>query len=161
MGLKARDVMQTGVITVQPDASLLDVYRLFVEDEINGAPVVDENARVVGVITSSDLLRSVEEERDTAAAESTYFSESFTFAGAEWVTSPADFQDRLAEHTVADAMTSGAISADVDDGIAVVAGAIHKHRIHRVLVCENGELVGVITTFDLVRLFVDGNGPSV
>ncbi|UCE86295.1 MAG: CBS domain-containing protein [Deltaproteobacteria bacterium] len=157
MGLKARDVMQTGVITVQPDASLLDVYRLFVEDEINGAPVVDENARVVGVITSSDLLRSVEEERDTAAAESTYFSESFSFGGVDWVVSPADFQERLAEHTVADAMTAGAIAVDIDDEIPVVASALHKHRIHRVLVCDQGELVGVITTFDLVRLLIDSD----
>jgi predicted transcriptional regulator len=157
MALKARDVMQTGVITVDPESPLLDVYRLFVSDEIHGAPVVDDGAQVLGVVTSSDLLRSVDEERDTAAAESTYYRDTLPIDRSDWP-DPADFQERLAERTVSEVMTKGAISVDVDAGIGDIARTIQRSRIHRVLVCERGELVGMITTFDLVGVLADGEG---
>ena len=62
----ARDVMQTYLISVNPETPLLEVHRLFVDEEINGAPVVDETGRLLGVISSVDLLRAVEEEHDAS-----------------------------------------------------------------------------------------------
>ena len=56
----ARDVMQTHLVTVEPELPLVDVHRLFVEEEITGAPVVDDTGRLLGVISSTDLLRAVD-----------------------------------------------------------------------------------------------------
>ena len=152
MTLKARDVMQTGVITVDPEASLLDVHRLFVADEITGAPVVDDRGSVIGVITSFDLLRSVDEERDTVAVESRYYRDSLAASGPDGLGPPDEFQDRLAERAVSEVMTTGAISVDVEESVSQVARTICEHKIHRVLVTRGNELVGMITTFDLVGL---------
>jgi CBS domain-containing protein len=148
----ARDVMQTGIVTIDPGASLLDAYRLFVEEEISGAPVVDEDGRVLGVVSAQDLLRATEEERDTAVVQASYFRDITEFSGPDWQTSAEDFQDRLAEVTVADVMTEGAILVAPDAPIAEVASTIRRHRIHRVLVAEDERLVGLISTYDLVAL---------
>ena len=57
----AKDIMQSQVVTVSPDAPLHSTQRLFYEEGIQGAPVVDEQGRVVGMITSTDILRAATE----------------------------------------------------------------------------------------------------
>ena len=152
MALTAGDLMTKSVVSVGPDTSLLDVYRLFVGEQIHGAPVIDEEERVIGVITSSDLLRAVEEERDTAIASSEYLRELLEFSGPDWGRGLTDFQDRLAQLTAADAMTASAVTVRRDTPISEVARVLREHGIHRVWVEQDGRLSGVISTFDLLPL---------
>jgi CBS domain-containing protein len=148
----ARDVMQTYLISVNPETPLLEVHRLFVDEEINGAPVVDETGRLLGVISSVDLLRAVEEEHDAASSESSYFRDFLELSGPDWQEGPDNFQARLGERTVSDAMTRGGITVAPDTLISDVAASLRKHRIHRVFVVDGEQLCGVISTFDLVAL---------
>jgi CBS domain-containing protein len=148
----AGEIMQRHLITVAPDTPLLDVQRLFVEEEINGAPVVAEDGRLLGVISSADLLRAVEEERDTARSEARYFRDDLAFSGPDWSQVTEDFQDRLRELTVEDAMTRGGVCVAPEAPITEVARTLRQHRIHRVLVADGQRLVGLISTFDLVAL---------
>jgi CBS domain-containing protein len=152
MRVLARDVMQSSVVTVSPETSLVDVQRLFVEEGIGGAPVVDDTGRVVGVISASDVLRAVEAERDTAAAEPRYFRETLEFSGPDWSHALEDFQDRLGELQVADAMTEGVVMVPPEAPVGEVARRMRAHRIHRILVVEDGVLAGIVSTFDLVAL---------
>ncbi len=152
MPLLARDLMQRQVLTVSPETPLLDVHRLFVEEEINGAPVVGDDGIVIGVISSHDLLRAVEEEHETGAAMPIYFRDHLEFSGPDWVSAPEDMQDRLAQLSVADAMTDQIVTVDVQASVAEVARTMRRNRIHRVLVVEDGRLVGILSTFDLVSV---------
>ncbi|MER3457442.1 MAG: hypothetical protein C4309_01150, partial [Chloroflexota bacterium] len=54
--MKARDIMTTEVITVQPETPVNEVARLMIEHNISGLPVVDEEGSVIGVITELDLV---------------------------------------------------------------------------------------------------------
>jgi CBS domain-containing protein len=152
MPLTARDVMETRVITVSPDDPLLAVQRLFVDSEINGAPVVDESGRVLGVISTSDLLRAVTDEHDSARSQPAYFREIIEFSGPDWTNAPEDFQDRLHELTAGEFMTDGVVWVEAAATIPEVARAVRENRVHRVLVVEDGVLRGIISTFDLVEL---------
>ena len=148
----ARDVMQTYLISVNPETPLLEVHRLFVDEEINGAPVVDETGRLLGVISSVDLLRAVEEEHDAASSESSYLQDFMEISGPDWQDESDNFQARLGERTVADAMTRGGITVSPEAPVHEVAATLRKHRIHRVFVVDGERLSGVISTFDLVAL---------
>ena len=150
----AKDVMQTDVISVSPDASLIEVHRLLVEEEISGAPVIDEEGTVLGVISSKDLLRAVQEEYESGAAGKapTYFREELPYSGPDWLGAPDDFQDRMAALTAADAMVREVISVGPDASISEVARVMRSNRIHRAFVVKDRELVGILTTFDLVGL---------
>ena len=148
----ARDVMQTYLISVNPETPLLEVHRLFVDEEINGAPVVDETGRLLGVISSVDLLRAVEEEHDAASSESSYLQDFMEISGPDWQDESNNFQARLGERTVADAMTRGGITVSPEAPVHEVAATLRKHRIHRVFVVDGEQLSGVISTFDLVAL---------
>ena len=138
----ARDVMQTYLISVNPETPLLEVHRLF----------VDETGRLLGVISSVDLLRAVEEEHDAASAGSNYLRDFLEFSGPDWQEGSDDFQNRLGERTVSDAMTRGGITVAPETPISDVAATLRKHRIHRVFVVDGEQLCGVISTFDLVAL---------
>lgn len=160
MPVLARDLAEKHVIAVGPRASLLDVHRLFVEEEISGAPVVSEDEELVGVITSTDLLRAVEEERDTVEVHSAYFREILPYSSPDWAALPEDFQDRLSGRTVEDVMTRSVITVGPDDSAAAVARALRDNRVHRVFVVDRSQLVGVISAFDLLRLVEQGEVPA-
>jgi CBS domain-containing protein len=151
--------MQTSVLTVAPETPLADVQRLFVEEGIGGAPVVDERGVVLGVITAADLLRAVDEERDTALAEPLYFRETLEFSSPDWTHRLEDFQDRLRELRASDAMTEGIVSVSPDAPVSEVARRMREHRVHRVLVVKDASLVGIVSTFDLVAL-LERQGPE-
>ena len=51
------DIMHPDVITVSPEETLEDVLRLMIEKKILGAPVMDDQGELVGVITQADLYR--------------------------------------------------------------------------------------------------------
>jgi CBS domain-containing protein len=152
MATRARDLMQTGVLTVAPEAPLADVQRLFVEEGIGGAPVVDETSQVVGVITASDVLRAVQEDRDTSPSEPHYFREDLEFALPGGGPNLEDFQDRLSGLRAEDAMTPGILSVPPEATAAEIAAKLRENRVHRVLVVDGATLAGIVSTFDLIGL---------
>lgn len=148
----ARDVMQSPVVTIERDASLLDAHRLFVEEEIHGVPVVDADGAVVGVISTLDLLRAVHEEHEGARSQASYYRDLLPYSSPDWDTGVEDFQDRLAEARVADAMSESVVSVPPDASIAQVAHSLRVNGIHRVLVAEKDRLLGIISSQDLLGL---------
>jgi CBS domain-containing protein len=163
MTLHARDLMQTDVTTVSADTPLLQVHRLFAEEEINGAPVLDDLENLVGVISSLDLVRAVEAEYESARSIGAfYLRDDLPGSGPDWVGSTADFQDRLGGLTAADAMVTEIVSVGPDAPIDAIARLMRDQRIHRVLVVDGGLLLGIVTTFDLIGVLArPGTGAPV
>lgn len=155
--------MNADVISVNPEAALLEVHRLFVEEEINGAPVL-EDGRLVGVISSMDLVRAVLDSYGGGEARNAtaYFREASPYSGPDWSSAPDDFQDRLQQLTVEDVMIRELVTVPAAMLIAEVARVMRTQRIHRVLVLEDAQLVGILTTFDLIRALeqIDGTRRS-
>ena len=58
--MKARDVMASPVITVKPYSSVQDVAKLFLQRGISAVPVMDDQGKVVGIVTEGDLLHRAE-----------------------------------------------------------------------------------------------------
>lgn len=152
--VRASDLMERDIITVTPATRILDLHRLFVEEEIHGAPVVDEDGVVRGVVSALDLLRVVRDELEPGAgATSTrYFRDDLPYSGPDWADMPEDLQDRMQELTAADAMTRELVVVRPEATINEIARTMLEHRVHRVLVCKNEALQGVLTTFDLMRV---------
>lgn len=152
MATRARDLMQSPVVVIGQDASLLDAHRILVEEEIHGAPVVDEDGAVVGVISSLDLLRVAEEEQESPRGDAIYYRDVLPYAGPPGSAGGDDFQDRLSSRRVAEAMSPYVVSVAPDATAAQVARTLRENGIHRVLVAEKDALLGIVTAFDLLRL---------
>jgi CBS domain-containing protein len=131
---RASDVMQRDVITLAPETPILDVYRMFVEEEIHGAPVVDESGAVRGVVSTLDLLRFGSEEAYVA-------------------------RDSSGQLTADDAATRELVTVGPDATVEEVARTMLAQHVHRVLVVDKDrELLGVISTFDLLRIVASLDG---
>jgi CBS domain-containing protein len=58
--MKARDVMVSPVITVKPSSSVKEVAKIFLERRISAAPVIDDQGKLVGIVSEGDLMHRAE-----------------------------------------------------------------------------------------------------
>ena len=121
MTLHASDVMIRDVVTVAETMSLKEITSLFKEKRITGAPVVDANGELVGVISETDIIRKT------------------TSIGA-W--SPS---------TAGQIMTRNAVTVAPNESLQRVCELMYNRRIHRVVVAEGRQICGIITTMDILR----------
>jgi CBS domain-containing protein len=141
--MKVADVMQRKVLTVQPGASLKEAAKLLVEHGISGLPVVDVDGRVLGVFSETDLLYKEQGEPDTPTS-------------LAWLIDPLLIADRekLAAHTVGEAMTAPAQTIASGRPVADAAKLMLGAGVNRLPVVDAGKLVGIVTRADLVRALV-------
>lgn len=149
MPLTARELMQAPVVTVGPDDPLISVERLFADEQIHGAPVVDERGRVLGVISMSDVLQATLDERDATHPGPGYFQDGVP--SLPWSFSE-DFREALGERRVSEVMTPEVVSVGPSASVSEVAMTLRHHRVQRVLVMDEDELLGIISGFDLIEL---------
>ena len=152
MNKTAKDIMQTQVVTLSPNDRLHIVQRLFYEEGIHGAPVVDEQGRVMGIITSTDILRAAAEADQVDATEPSYFRDDQDLSLFSWRNMPEDFKERLQDVVVSDFMTEGVVQVAPETPVRDVARTLRENKIHRLLVVDGGALCGIVSTYDLVSL---------
>ena len=155
MATTARDVMQTEVLVLNASNSLLEAHQFFLRHDITGAPVVDDDGRLVGVVSISDLMRAEDEDHDVSRTVADYFSESSGYPNPNFDLD--NLREGLSEIPVSEVMTQDPICVEPDCPISEIAALIRKHRIHRVLVASPGaegeqEIAGIISLYDLVSL---------
>jgi CBS domain-containing protein len=155
--VKARDIMSTAVHHVSPQLRLVDLENELSSHRISGAPVV-ERGNVIGIVSRSDVERVLSSERSKSAAAATYYFETDPVAaegpGASLDPTSAALQS-LRTLTVRDVMTREVISVPAEHPVVRVAELMRNMRIHRVLVIEDGRLLGIVTSLDIVAAVAD------
>jgi CBS domain-containing protein len=148
------DIMQPVVATVASTCPLPDLERAFTKYGISGFPVVDDGC-LVGVVSRSDVVRQICVERSTSEVISDYYHEQSRFSSSSYFQSFDDIAEsvgRRIEHlTVADVMTPEIISIRPDEPVSDAAQIMVERRVHRVPVVDDGQLIGLLTSMDIVR----------
>lgn len=142
-------IMSTRVTTVPVDLPLYELICLLVDKNVGGAPVVDGLGRAIGMVSRSDLIW---EDHDWAETRRLVLSWK-GIAGRRVVEDDGLFDERnLAAQTVADVMTSGALSVLPSTTVQDASRLMISNRVHRLpVVDENEILVGIVTTYDITR----------
>ena len=153
MTLRARDVMQPNVLVASPDMTLAALEDFLISKRISGVPVIERGA-LVGIISRSDVVRSLSLERSLSGLIAAAFENPEE--GTPPVELPPRLQPALAARTVREAMVADPVTVSPDTAIGEVARLLHTRHIHRVLVTEGKAVRGVISTLDLVRLVAEG-----
>lgn len=126
--MRVADLMQRDVKTVADDATIAEVVTVLADGHVSGVPAVDGAGKVVGVVSTTDLLE--------AEAETTDSTE----------------RDRLFENTeVREIMTRTPAVIGPAADVRAAAQQMLRHNVHRLFVEENDRLVGVISQTDIVR----------
>jgi CBS domain-containing protein len=142
--MMASDVMVSPVVTVKPSASVKEVAKLLLERHISGVPVVDDQNKVVGIVSEGDLLHRAE--TGTERRRSWWL---LGFAGE--TTLPEEYVKAHA-HRVADVMSTRVISATPETPLREVAELLQANSIKRVPIEKNGQLVGIVSRANLVQV---------
>ncbi|MGK7870434.1 CBS domain-containing protein [Falsiroseomonas sp. E2-1-a20] len=141
--MRARDLMTPDPISFPPETPIQVVARAFAERGISGAPVVDAEGRLVGMVTEGDLLRRLAAPADKP--------ESWIATLLAPAARQADRFARTHGRTAADVMTRGAVSAEEDMPIEKLAQAMEQRNIRRIPVVRGDRLVGIVSRADLIR----------
>jgi CBS domain-containing protein len=157
--LVARDLMNEEVLTVPEDWTGHQLAEFLTENQISGAPVVDAEGHVVGVVSLFDLARS-EMEGGRLVPDRT--DPGWWVRGWEEKVNPEELAGLHIEEDgplVRDLMNPAIFSLDVETPVSEIARAMIDARIHRVLVTRGRKIVGIVSTTDLLGLLVDEREP--
>jgi CBS domain-containing protein len=141
--MKARDVMVAPVVTVKPSCTVKQLAKLLLERGISGVPVVDDQDKLVGVVSEGDLLHRAE--AGTERIQSWWLR---IVAGDG---SLAEDYTKAHARTVADVMTREVVTATPDTPLNEVAMLLEKNAVKRIPIVAHGQLVGIVTRANLVQ----------
>lgn len=141
--MKARDVMTPNVISVPLDMKVPEIAKLMLDRHVSAVPVLDASGRVVGIISEGDLIRRPELDTDKPRSR--------------WLGFFMSQEDRARDYVkthglhAREVMTRPVASVAPDASLTDVVNLMTGRRIKRVVVLENGNLVGMVTRSDLLR----------
>ncbi len=143
-------VMSTDVLTLSPDDTVQDAMQAMVDRDVDGAPVVDGDGRVLGLLSTSDLI--VQESQ-------LHFPTVISILGAsiELPSSSHRFDEdirRALGSRVDDLMSPDPLTITEPETLETAATLMHDHDVSRLPVVRDGILVGIITRRDIVRTIV-------
>lgn len=150
--LVAKDIMNSDVIVAQDNMTVQELTNLLTSNMITGAPVVDDSGKPVGVVSTTDIVRSRVGRTATfkEKPEPSYYLRSW--------------EDKLDEEEVRhfhieeddgllvrDIMTPLIFKVPENAGIAEMADTMIGGRIHRLIVTKEDRVVGIVTTLDMLK----------
>ena len=149
----AKDLMTRQILPAYGDWSVKDLAEFLVSNGISGAPVVDNDDKLLGVVSVTDVARHTSISKDEADVRSAhgYYTDALDYDFDEEVIN--EFAEDLEEQTtVRDIMTPMVHDVPADATMKQVAAAMVRNRIHRVFVSDNHKIVGVLSALDVLRL---------
>lgn len=142
-GLKAADVMARDVLMVHPETAVEEVSSLFQFHNIHGAPVVDHDGILVGIVTENDLV----------------FGQMGTTPDRPPAGEPKGRRGLRAVETtprVADIMTPNPIAAEEGTPVEDLCNLMWRLKIHRIPIVREGKVTGIVSSLDICRVIADG-----
>jgi len=152
----ARDIMHPDVVTVTDTMDLREAAKIFVEERISGAPVIDELGSLVGVLSQSDLVEYELATERELTVEAPFYRQPYDDA----LHPSRGFQlEELSADTVKDVMTPYLITVTEDTAIREVAARMAECGVHRVIVVdEDQQIRGIVTSLDVLRWVAEAAG---
>ena len=126
--MRAKDLMNTDVVTIRDDAPVSQLCDTMQVAHANGLPVLNARGELVGIVTEDDILYGTMGvfDKDGSAV------------------------------LVGEIMTSPAICATEDTDVAELSRMMWGMRIHRIPILLDGRVTGVVTALDVVRAVAEG-----
>ncbi len=142
--MQAQDVMARDVLTVMPKTSITVALDLMLKRKVSGLPVLDENGKLVGILTEGDLLRR--RETGTGTKHRSRLLSFIVGPGRE-----AEEFVHSNSRVVGDLMTPSVVSVPETATLDDIVTMMEKHHIRRVPVMKGDHLVGIVSRADLLR----------
>jgi len=140
MQFYVKDIMTTEILTIKENTQIRDVIKIFVNNDISGLPVLDHDGYLTGVVSATDILKQ-------ESSHNFYITNIVKNYELELLEDA-----KLFDQPVLSIMSQDLFTVEPDATIAKMAKIMYENKIHRLLVTEYNKLVGIVTTFDLLKL---------
>jgi CBS domain-containing protein len=148
-----KEIMTIDVHTLSPSDSLKNALQLFAEYNVHGAPVVDNNDKLVGIFAESDLLDILQKKsKHLQMRMSSLPIASVTFVESENPEKLKDIFKKVLKMKVKEVMSTNVHHLGPDDKVKAVVDLMNNNDITRVPVCKDGKLVGIVTRQDIIKI---------
>ncbi len=142
----AKDVMNTTIHSVTPETSVKDLVKFLMDHQISGAPVMDEQGQLAGVVTEGDLIfRDANVHLPTVVA---------IFDSIIYLENPRKYEHELQKiigGKVRDIMSTDLLTITPETTMQEMATIMHEKKRHLLPVVDQGKMVGIVGKADLVR----------
>ncbi|AKN30943.1 CBS domain containing protein [Clostridium carboxidivorans P7] len=120
-----KEIMHSDIVKLKTEDDLKKALETINANKVNGAPVVDENDKLVGIIVKADIYRFLMEE-------------------GHYDTCPVDW-----------VMTKNVVTASEDEDIVEVAARLRENDIIAIPIVDGGVLKGIVTIEDIVDYIIE------
>ncbi len=144
--VRARDIMKMEVISVPPDMPVDELGRFFIERDISGAPVIDSQGRLQGIVTEYDLISQSKKFHIPSVLR--IFDAVIPLEGSDAI--EKEIRKMAASH-VADICTKDVITLTEDTPIEEIATIMAEKHITLLPVVRDGRVVGVVGKHEVIR----------
>ena len=152
----ARDIMTTPVLSVKEDSTIKEVIELLFQNRFSGVPVIDDDEKVIGILSDTDIVRYSHQVSVIPFADLSGWISPYTE-----VTDLASLRkgvDLLTSTRAAQVMTKKVYTVTEDTDSGEVARLMNRRNINRVPVIDTeGRLSGIVTRADIVGYLATGD----
>jgi len=133
----AKDIMTRKVITINRETSVKEIINILLKNRITGVPVVDDENKIVGIVSESDLVY-----KEAPMPISDYWADRKKFKSEYWKIKGAKAEE---------IMTTDVICVGEDTPVEEIATLMVEKRIKRLPVVRGKKLVGIISRADVLK----------
>ena len=154
--LTAKDIMTQEVLVARADWSLDQLAEFFADNNISGAPVIDKNEALIGVVSLTDMARHesfCSAGAGTGDVHEFYYQEFESRYEREELATLRIRAEPIT--TVREIMTPMLFAVDAETLVQEVADTMVRGHIHRVLVTREKKVIGIVTAMDMLKIIRD------
>ena len=141
---KARDIMTRDVIVIENNITTKNMIDIFLNHKISSAPVVNEEKKLVGIVTKTDVI---------AHYLDIDFDLSIKHTLKDIIEYRPENEDKIpsdTDKTVGDIMTPKPITVEEDTTIESLAKTMLDNNIHRLIIMKDNTITGIVSTMDIL-----------
>lgn len=142
--LKAKDIMTKDVITVKGESTIEELARLLIEHKISGAPVVDDDGHITGVVTEHDLIKK--NKRFHIPTIIRLFDAYFLLDSGK----VEEEIKKMVAITVDEIANKDVVSLSEETTLEEIATIMDEKNIHLLPVLRDNKVVGIVGKADVV-----------
>ncbi len=147
---KAKDIMSTPAISISGEKTLQEAIELLAEKKISGFPVIDDQGKVIGIISDTDIISY--SQKLNVIPHTSLSGWISPYSNVDDLATMRKGFDLLGKTMVKDVMTKKVHSVNQEAEATDVAKLMSRRNINRIPVVNNdGKLVGIVTRADMVQ----------
>jgi CBS domain-containing protein len=147
METNAKDIMHSPVICADTRMTVSDLIRLLKEHGISGVPVLDDNGHLAGVVSGSDVITKCGVFCETIVPDREF---SWRPPFPEAVFAKGFHLEDYTDLWVKEIMSRELVTAPPDTTLEDLADLMLTRQVHRIIIVEEGDPIGIVSSLDLV-----------